>query len=134
MMHKSRTQTEHRARANAMLKSAGAPTISKRASGGKVAGPKTVNVIIKTGNDDAVKKEAMQKGLQLGAQLAGGQKPPMPGPGGPPGMPPGGAPPPMMGGAGAPPMPPHPGAGMMAKGGTVKVRSHVRRKSGGKCE
>jgi hypothetical protein len=41
------------------------------------------------------------------------------------------APPP---GAGAPPgvMPQRPPGGMMAKGGEVRVREHVRRKAGGK--
>lgn len=133
--HKSPSKAEHTAKANSMLKGAGYACGGKamaRAGGGSIkGGPKTVNVIIKTGNDDAVKKEALQKGLQLGAQMASAQKPPMPPgggmppPGGPPGGPPGMPARPPMGG-----MPP-PGAGGLKTGGTVKVRSHVRRKSGG---
>ena len=149
--HKARTQAEHTARAHSMLKGAGylaggkmtpakavhahekhlhkGEPMTKLAKGGAVKGPKAVNVIIKTGGDDAEKKMAMQQGMQIGAKMAAGApKPPMP-PGGPQGPMAGGAPPPGM----APGMRP-PGAGPMAKGGVVKVRSHVRRKSGGKCE
>lgn len=153
--HKSPTQAEHRAKAHSMLKGAGysgggkmtpAKAVHKHeahlhkgaeptklARGGAAKGPKEVNIVIKTGGDDAEKKMAMQQGMQMGAKMAAGApKPPMgpppgmAGPGGPGGPPPGGPPPGMM--------PPHPpGAGPMAKGGFVKVREHHRR-TGGKCE
>lgn len=130
MAHKSRTQAENRSRAQQVLKDGG---YACRAGGGSVKGPKTVNVIIKTGGGDEEKKQAMQQGMMIGAKMAAGApKPPMGGP--PPGMPPGG-PPPGAGPGGPPGMPPpgmHPPGGMMNTGGTVKVRSHIRRKSGGK--
>lgn len=132
MAHKSRTEAEHKAKATSMLKSAGYGAPAKRASGGKVAGPKTVNVIIKTGNSDAEKQQAAQQGMKMGAMMA--SKPPMPPPrpmappppgAGPMAGPPGGMPPPGM----------HPpGAGGLKKGGVVKIRAHVRRAKGGKCE
>jgi hypothetical protein len=147
MEHKSRSASEHRERANSMLKGAGyAPAkaaVSKHeahlhkgeprtklAGGGKV---KAVNVNIRTGASPEEKQANIQQGMQVGAKMAA-QK--MAGAGAPPG----GAPrPPMAPGApmGAPapggPMPMRPGAGPMAKGGTVKVRAHTRSR-GGKCE
>lgn len=151
--HKSRSAAEHTAKANSMLKSAGysgpakaavtkhesklhmgqPKTFPKLASGGKVKGPSTVNVIIKTGgSSDAEKQQAAQQGMKMGAMMA--SKPPMPPPGpmappppgaGPMAGPPGGIPPPGM----------HPpGAGGLKKGGVVKIRAHVRRAKGGKCE
>lgn len=135
MAHKSPTQAEARGKATSMLKGSGYACGGKpvaRASGGSVKGPKTVNVIIKTGGDPAEKQMAMQQGMKMGAAMAA-PKPPMPMP--PPGGGPGGPPPPMAGGMPPhPPMAPPPGAGGLKTGGTVKVRSHVRRKSGGKCE
>lgn len=153
MEHKSKTQAEHRSRANSILKDSGyagggkmtpakathkheahmhpGKTPTKLASGGSVKGPKEVNIVIKTGGDPAEKQMAMQQGMQMGAKMAAGApKPPMPMP--PPGAGPGGPPPPGM----PPGMPPRPGmppGGMMNKGGVVKVRAHTRAK-GGRCE
>lgn len=149
MEHKSRTEAQHRERANSMLKGAGyAPAkaavhkheahlhkgepMTKLAGGGKVKGPKEVNVSIHTGASPEEKQANIQQGMQVGAKMAAAKMaaPPM-----------GGAPrPPMAPGApmGGPPAPggmpmARPGAGPMAKGGQVKVRAHTRSK-GGKCE
>lgn len=145
MAHKSDSPKEHAARVHAMLGKAGyshggkmtpanavhkheshlhkGEPMTKLAKGGGVKGPKSVNVIIKTGNSDAEKQQAAQQGMQLGARMAAGApKPPMapqgPMPGG---MPPGGAP------MGGPPRPPG-----LVRGGKVHVKAHTRSK-GGKC-
>lgn len=146
MEHKSRTEAQHRERANSMLKGAGYSAAkvathkhedhlhkgephTKLAKGGAV---KSVKVNIHTGASDGEKQMAQQAGIKQGLQMAAAK---MAGPGGPmaprPPMAPGapmGAPPPGGGG-----MPMRPGAGPMAKGGTVKVRAHTRSR-GGKCE
>lgn len=136
----------------------------QRAHGGGVkhkGGHKT-NIIIQTGGGQAEKQQALQQGMQMGAQkVIGALKAKMGGAGGPPGappgagMPPGGAPP--MGGA-PPGPPPNPmGPPMRAKGGRVgtnglsgagtmkpakgmleepapiKVKAHMRRR-GGACK
>lgn len=149
MEHKSRTEAQHRERANSVLKGAGYSAAkaathkhedhlhkgephTKLAKGGAV---KSVKVNIHTGASDGEKQQAMQQGLQAGAKMAmqkmaGAGAPPMGGAPRPPMAPgaPMGAPPPGGGG-----MPMRPGAGPMAKGGQVKVRAHMRSK-GGKCE
>lgn len=139
MDHKSRTAAENHARANHILKGAGAPAAkmavraheahmhatqkpTKLAKGGSVKGPKAVNVIIHTGSQaekQLAAQQGMQQGVKMGAAMGAQARPPQ---GAPPPRPP------MAGPPGAPP----PGAGPMAKGGMVKVRGHERRKAGGR--
>ncbi len=137
MEHRSRTQAEHRARAEHILRSAGGPTpakavhahekhlhkgepMTKLASGGKVKKASHVTVNVIHGDEQAAQQRGMQQGVQQGVKLgamqgAMGPRPPMGPPPGAGGPPPGGPPPgagPMPGG---PPMRP-PG---MKAGGAV---------------
>lgn len=124
--------------------------LQKRAKGGPIEGdkprsrpdrrgrgPKTVNIIIGRGDSADKEQQAAQQGMRTGMAMAGqaaaAPHPPMPPPMAP--HPPMG--PPAMGGAGgpggAPPVAPRPGMPpqMAAHGGTIKVRAHERRRSGG---
>ncbi len=115
MSHKAPSKAENTAKAHAMLKSSG------YAKGGAVKGP--INIIIKTGGDP---KLPMPMPVPIPAPSAG------------PGLPPAGQPPMMRPGIMAAPPGAPPGMPMrppgLKTGGVVKVRSHVRRKSGGKVE
>lgn len=151
MEHKSRTQAEHRARAEHILRSAGGKmtpakavhaheahlhkgaTPTKLAKGGKVKGPTHVTVNVVHGDEQRAQQQGMQQGMQAG-RMMGAQMAAQKMAGAPPGMPPGGPPRPPMGpppGAAPGGMPP---GGMrpsgMATGGGVKA-PHLAGAAGG---